>query len=177
MSSDDSPLLFETYKLHAELAERAASLREDLNKLYSGMVTGIIAASVIVHRLVPETEMVWVLPALGIVVSLSWMLSLHSVTGRLSAKHNVLVTLEAELPFDFLRREDEEFDKCRFFRRKWTGLLMPWAFMILCAAWLAVLVLKQDTDRTELCSVVSHLVTIDHRWETNNAQCVYQLSS
>ena len=177
MSSDDNRLLFETYKLHAELAEQAASLRENLNKLYSGMVTGIVAASVIMHRLVPETETVWVLPTLGIVVSLSWMLSLHSVTGRLSAKHTVLVALEARLPFDFLRRENEEFDKHRFVRRKWTGLVMPWAFLILCAAWLAVLVLKRDTDSTAPCSIVSRLVTIDRIRETNNAQCVYQLSS
>lgn len=140
MSTNNSHLLFETYKLHAELAERAASLREDLNKLYSGMVTGIVAASVIVHRLIPKTETVWVLPTLGIVVSLSWMLSLHSVTGRLSAKHTVLVALEAKLPFDFLCRENEEFDKRRFVRRKHTGLVMPGAFLILCAAWLAFLV-------------------------------------
>ena len=159
MNSDNSHLLFETYKLHAELAERAASLREDLNKLYSGMVTGIIAASVIVHRLVPGTEMIWVMPALGMAVSLSWMLSLHSVTGRLSAKHSVLVVLEAELPFNFLSREDEEFDKRRVFRRKWTGLVMPWAFLILCAAWLTILVLEQDTDPAEPCSVV---VQLDH---------------
>lgn len=140
MSTDNSLLLFETYKLHAELAEQAASLREGLNKLYSGVVTSIVAASVIVHRLVPETETVWVLPTLGIVVSLSWMLLLHSVTGRLSAKHTVLVALEAKLPFDFLCRENEEFDKRRLVRRKWTGLVMPGAFLILCAAWLAFLV-------------------------------------
>ena len=140
MSSNDSHLLFETYKLHAELAEQAASLREGLNKLYSGMVTGIVAASVIMHRLVPETEMVWLLPALGIVVSLSWILSQHSVTGRLSAKSTVLRELEASLPFAFLRRENEEFNKrsggLGFFRRKWTGQAMPCLFLILCVAWL-----------------------------------------
>ena len=140
MSLDDSHLLFETYKLHAELAEQAASLRESLNKLYSGMVTSIVAASVIVHRLVPDAETIWVLPTLGIVVSLSWMFSLHSVTGRLSAKHTVLVALEAKLPFDFLCQENEEFNKRRFVRRKWTGMVMPGAFLILCATWLAVLV-------------------------------------
>lgn len=138
-SNDDSRrrLLFETYKLHAELAEQIASLRESLNKLYSGMVVSIVAASVIIHRLVPKTEMVWVLPTLGIVVSLSWILSLYSVTGRLSAKHKVLVALEeAELPFDFLNQENEEFDKCCFVRRKWTGQVMPWLFLSLCLAWL-----------------------------------------
>ena len=81
------------------------------------------------------------LPTLGIVVSLSWILSLHSVTGRLSAKHAVLLALEAKLPFDFLCREEEEFNKRRFvIRRKWTGLAMPGVFLILCAAWLTILV-------------------------------------
>ena len=56
MSYDEKNLLFETYKLHAELAERVASLREGLNKLYSGMVTGIVAASVVLHRLVPDSK-------------------------------------------------------------------------------------------------------------------------
>lgn len=73
-------LLFETYKLYTELAERVASLREDFNKFYSGMVTSIVAASVVLHRLVPDAETVWVLPTLGILVSLAWIFSLHSVT-------------------------------------------------------------------------------------------------
>ena len=140
MNATDNHLLFEMYKLHAELAEQAASLREGLNKLYSGMVTSVVAASVLIHRVAPDTEPVWVLPTLGIVVSLSWILSLHSVTGRLSAKHAVLVALEAKLPFDFLCREEEEFNKRRFVRRKWTGLAMPGVFLILCAAWLTILV-------------------------------------
>ena len=139
MSVEERNLLFETYKLHAELAEQAASTREGLNKLYSGMVAGVVAASVLLHRIAPDTETVWVLPTLGIVVSISWMLSLHSVTGRLSAKHAVLLALEAKLPFGFLCREDEEFNKRCFIRRKWTGLAMPSAFLVLCVAWLTVL--------------------------------------
>ena len=84
--SENGEMLFETYKLHTELAERVASLREGLNKLYSGMVTSIVAASVLLHRLLPDAEAVWVLPVLGIVVSLSWMFSFQSVTGRLSCQ-------------------------------------------------------------------------------------------
>ena len=102
MNPDNNKLLFETYKLHAELAERVAAVREGVNKLYAGMVTGIVAASVLLHRLVPESETIWILPVLGIVVSLSWMFALHSVTGRLSAKHDVLIALEEQLPFKFL---------------------------------------------------------------------------
>ena len=138
-SAEDRELLFETYKLHAELAERVAALREGLNKLYSGMVSGIVAASVLQHRLVLDAEATWVLPILGIVVSLSWMFSVYSVTGRLSAKHHVLVSLEEKLLFNFLDRENKEFDKYWVFRRKYTELLMPVAFLILCLIWLTFL--------------------------------------
>ena len=92
MDEKDSHLMFETYKLHAELADSAASSRESLNRVYAGLVTSIVAASVLLHRLVPDSETTWVLPVLGIVVSLSWVFSLYSATGRLRAKHDVLVS-------------------------------------------------------------------------------------
>ncbi len=136
---EERSLLFETYKIHTELAERVAHLREGLNKLYAGMVVSIVSGSVLLYRFAPSTEAVWALPGLGILVSLSWMISLHSVTGRLSAKHKVLVALEANLPFDFLKREDEEFNTERFIRRKISGLMMPAAFLVACVVWLIFL--------------------------------------
>ena len=138
---EDGRLLFETYKLHSELAERIASIREGLNKLYSGMVTSIVVASVILYRLFPDAQTIWVLPVLGIIVSISWMLSLHSVTGRLTAKHKVLIILEEELPFKFLRKENDLFNEGGFLRRKYSEFVMPGAFLILSGAWLAVLLI------------------------------------
>ena len=143
MPEDNSDILFEMYKIHAELSERVAALREGLNKVYSGVVTSIVAASVLLHRITPDAQTIWVLPTLGIVVSLSWMLSLHSVTGRLAAKHHVLVTLEKKLPFDFLSQEDIEFNRSRFLRRKHTGFVMPVFFLMLCVIWLVVLSLTE----------------------------------
>ena len=129
------------YKLHAELAEQVSSSRENLNKLYSGMVTFIVAASVLVHRVAPDSDTMWVLPVLGIVVSLSWMMLLGSVTARLSAKHVVLLELESKLPFSFFEHEEAEFDKHpSIFRRKWSGLLMPAAFLVICGTWLKMLI-------------------------------------
>lgn len=138
----DSETLFGIYKLHAELAEQVASARESLNKLYSGMVTSIVAASVLLHRVAPDTDTVWMMPALGILVCLSWLLSLRSMTGRLSAKHAVLLKLEAELPFAFLKRENAEFEKLGIARRKRSGLLMPVAFIVVCATWLTLLIVR-----------------------------------
>ena len=139
MSVEDQ-LLFETYKLHAELAERVASLREGLNKLYSSMVAGIVAASVLLHRLLPDTETVWIVAAFGILLSLSWMFSLLSVTGRLSAKHEVLLELEEQLPFNFLEKENQAFNQGSFLRRKHSALVMPSGFLILSAIWFALLI-------------------------------------
>lgn len=132
--------LFGIYKIHAELAERAGSSRESLNKLYSGMVTAIVAGSVLIDRVAPDSDTMWVLPVLGIAMSLSWMMSLHSTTGRLSAKHATLLELESKLPFAFLERENKEFNKLRFVRRKWSGLLMPGAFLVISGAWLVTLI-------------------------------------
>lgn len=135
-------MLFETYKLHAELARDIDSNREGLNKLYTGMVTSIIAASVLLYRLVPGDETIWILPVLGIVVSLSWMFSLHSITGKLSAKHEVLLALEKELPFQFFEQEVRKFEKAGFLRRRYTGLIMPGAFLFLCVARFGFLVME-----------------------------------
>ena len=134
----DQAALIEIYKLHADIAEQAAALREGLNKLYTGMVSSIVVASVLFLRFAPGAETGWVLPGLGVVVAICWMLSLDSMTGRLSAKHAVLVDLESRLPFDFLRRENGEFEKGGFVRRKWSSALMPVFFLLVCLGWLGV---------------------------------------
>ena len=134
--SPEEGTLVETYKLHAELAERAAALREEFTKLYTGAVAAIIAAGVLVHRLSDDnSELAWVLPALGVVVSVSWLLSFWSVTARLDAKQRTLVELEKELPFDFLQRENSAFSPW-LLRRKVTGSIMPVAFLAVCVVWL-----------------------------------------
>lgn len=148
MSSERTNLLFETYKLHAELAERAASLREDLNKLYAGMVTAIIAATVLLQRLGADGDTQLLMPILGILASFCWMVSLHSLTGRLTAKQKVLVALEAELPFPFLKQENDEFNQSCYIRRKYTARLMPALFLATCAIWLAVNISSTDETPT-----------------------------
>ena len=133
--------IVEIYKLHTNLAEQAATSREALSKLYTGMVSSIIVASVLLQRFAPGAETRWILPCLGALVSLCWILSLASMTGRLSAKHAVLLDLESRLPFDFFNQENEEFDKRGFVRRKWSSVLMPAGFLLICLGWLVAVLL------------------------------------
>ena len=145
----EQAILIEIYKLHADLAEQAATSREGLNKLYTGMVSSIIAASVLLQRFAPDAETIWVLPGLGVVVSTCWMMSLDSMTGRLWAKHAILMGLESKLPFDFFRQENEEFEKGGFVRRKWSSALMPALFLLICLGWLGtVLVAMRSPGAT-----------------------------
>lgn len=137
--SDNGQIVIEIYKVHAELAEQVAGHREGLHKLYSGMVAIIVSASIFMERFVPETQMTWVLPVLGLVISISWLLSIYSITARLAAKHDVLVELEKRLPFDFFVREESAFRQRGSLARKRSSLIMPWCFVVMCTLWTAYL--------------------------------------
>ena len=134
---------FETYKLHTELAERVASLREDLSKIYSGVVAGVVAGAILVHRLtstpddgVPVFDWMCVFPILGIALSVSWVLSVLSITSRLAAKHRALRNLECRLNIDFFEQEEKEFAHGFSITRQISALAMPLIFLVSCLAWL-----------------------------------------
>ena len=139
---------FETYKLHTELAEQVASLREDLAKVYSGMVAGIVAVAILVHRLTPKVsddsasvfDWMWVFPSLGILLSLGWMLSIHSITSRLAAKHSALRDFERQLKIDFLEQEEKAFVHRCSIRRQFSALFIPLILLVSCFIWLVWIV-------------------------------------
>lgn len=139
---------FEIYKLHTELAERVASLREDVSKVHSGIVAGIVAAAVLFHKLMPSLsddgasflDWIWVFPSLGSVISLSWVLSILSITKRLEAKYEVLREFECKLKINFLGREQQEFRRRQSFRRQFSALLLPGFSFALCVIWLIRLI-------------------------------------
>ena len=141
---ENRPDLLEIYKLHAELAQQSATQRDNLTKLYSGMVISILAAAVLLYRFAPAPVTWWVLalPILGIVVTLVWFTSMRSATGHLSAKHDILVELECHLPFDFLTREEVAFNRIRALRRKSGGTVIQLTFFVTCTIWLFALVIE-----------------------------------
>ncbi len=133
--SDERQVLFETYKLHTELAQRVDEVRESLNKTFSGMVSSIVVASVLLQRFALDSESTWLFPTLGVAISLSWIISLKSLTGKLTAKNKILKVLEEKLPFDFLTQENICFEEKGFLRRKLSGMIMPIFFLAICVIW------------------------------------------
>jgi len=138
----DEKVKLEIYKLHTELAERVSSLRETMSQIHSALFAGLVAAFVLLNRSSQaDDNYSWLFPAFGTLVSLSWILSIHSVTSRLRAKNETLRELEAELSCPFLKTENEKFDAstCGLLRRKNTSLLLPALFFLLCILWLVKL--------------------------------------
>lgn len=150
MDSETLNRILEIYKVHVELAERVAALRESTNRVYTSTAGGILAASVLLYRLSVATNddtlpmaMALLLPLAGVMVAISWGGSVLSITRRLSAKSSVLRELERQLPFDFLDREQQVFMKTRrgrLVRRRNTLILFPALFLILCVVWIVLLV-------------------------------------
>lgn len=138
--------LFETYKLHAELTERVASSRLNLNKLYSGLVTSIIAVYMILSRLYSESDsstpnyfVRFALPTVGCLISISWLVSIWNITGHLKAKNKTLRKLEAKLPFPFLEIEHQEFQSKKTPRNSTSSMIMPGLFLLICIVWIVII--------------------------------------
>ena len=149
MSNDNQKEIFEIYKLHSELAGRIDETREGLNKLYAGMITSIVAASILLFRFLPNADSIYLLPVLGALVSISWLFSLHSVTGKLTAKHKVLLELESKISFQFFKQEEDQYENHNFLRRKHSGLILPCGFFLVSIFWLIYLCFIGDTPRVE----------------------------
>lgn len=135
-------ITFEIYKLHTELAEQAAQTREGVNRVFSTIVVSIVAAQVLIYRLTPESGMVWFLPVLGILVSVSWSLSLVSMTAKLKAKNQILKIMELEMPFAFFTKENIEYEKSSGIRRKISEQIFPVTLGVCCAGSLTFELIK-----------------------------------
>ena len=131
-------IIFEIYKIHTDLAERAAKAREDVNKLFLGVVGSILTAHVLLYRLTPNSDVVWVLLILGCLVSVCWWISLESMTARLTAKSKVLKKMEDEMPVAFLTEENEEFERSRGLRRKNSARSFPLILGLFCLVLLII---------------------------------------
>lgn len=142
--------MFEIYKLHADLAERIASSRLNLNKTYTALITSVVAVYMLLSRFNLEEQYIYssdtnfpvkiALPVVGLLVSISWLMSIWNITGHLRAKNETLRELEADLPFRFLETELNKFEKKWRPRNSTSSMIMPISFVLICTVWIVTVI-------------------------------------
>ena len=103
--------VMEIYKLHADLADRSSHRRLITNRMYVGLLAGLVAFVGALLRLGdgqgrtgPVMLMVGILGAL---LAWSWKLNIRSYAQLSDGKFKTLHHLEERLPFQFFKREWE----------------------------------------------------------------------
>ena len=89
--------LLEIYKLHAELADKVSQRREEANRLYVGLLLGLIVFLAALLRFgvgdVPEKIILFSAGAIGSLLSISWYIVIRSYrqlnSGKFKALHEL----------------------------------------------------------------------------------------
>ncbi len=112
------------YKLHAEFADRVSQRREGANRLYTGLLTGLMVVVSALLSLGPSSESVNVALFMGcgifgMILSASWVIVIRSYRQLNTGKFKALLELEKHLSYPFFAREWELLHQGRDFRRYW----------------------------------------------------------
>ena len=127
------------YKLHAEFADRVSQRREGANRLYTGLLTGLMVAVSALLRLGPSDESINMTLLLGcgifgMILSASWVIVIRSYRQLNTGKFKALLELEEHLSYPFFTREWELLHQGRDFRRYWkltvVETLLPITFFL-----------------------------------------------
>ena len=129
--------LLEIYKLHAELADRVSQRREGANRLYIGLLVGLLVFVVALLRFGtgdgPGRIVVFGIGTVGALLSCSWYFVIRSHRQLNTGKFEVLQDLEKQLAYAFFTREWDRLSKGRDRRRYWrlteVETSLPWIFL------------------------------------------------
>ena len=91
------PHLLEQYKLYVEMADRISERRGVANAFFATLNT-VLLTSIIGFIEAHKSENAYILPLVGIVVSIVWAVLLRSYRNLNSAKFTVVGLLEEKLP-------------------------------------------------------------------------------
>ena len=127
------------YKLHAEFADRVSQRREGANRLYTGLLAGLMVVVSALLRLGPSNESINVVLFLGcgifgMILSASWVIVIRSYRQLNTGKFKALLELEEHLSYPFFTREWELLHQGKDFRRYWkltvVETLLPITFFL-----------------------------------------------
>lgn len=108
--------LLEIYKLHVEMADRVSQRRLQTNRFYIALLSGLLALlSVMVNDkgLLEEftNSLFIIVSILGIVLSIVWMINIHSYKQLNTGKFKAIHDLEDRLSYQFYTKEWELLKK------------------------------------------------------------------
>ena len=133
----------ELYKLHSEFADRVSQRRDAANRLHVTLIVGLALFVATIYRFGPggglNDAMLMGISALGVFLSISWLVVIRSYKQLNSEKFRVLHELETHLVFAFFTREWDPEESGEKSNRYWrlthveTGLpvLLGLAFVAL----------------------------------------------
>ncbi len=123
MGDDRQEELLAIYKLHAELADRVSQRREEVNRLYVCLLTGVSVLFAAFLRYgtgsIPVKTILGAGGVLGALLSASWYIVIRSYRQLNSGKFDALHELEAKLAYPFFKREWELLEEGRKRSRYW----------------------------------------------------------
>lgn len=103
--------LLDQYKLYVEMADRSSQRRDQSNRFYSALLTGLVAVLLVVvdRDIFAEAQGVVFLAAalVGLAVCIVWFINIRSYKQLNSGKFKVVQEMELQLPFPCYHREWE----------------------------------------------------------------------
>lgn len=139
MSGSSDNQLLELYKLHAELADRVSQRRDSANRLFAGLLTGLVVFTGALSRFgsekVPIFVILLVIGLIGISLSAAWFVIIQSYKQLNSNKFRVLHDMEKKLPYAFFTDEWDPESEGKKSNRYWklttVERLLPSIFLVL----------------------------------------------
>ena len=133
--------LLEQYKVYVEMADRISQRRDQSNRFYGSLLTGIVAMIAVVDRIANLQSntgfsgfILISVAVAGIVLCAVWFINIRSYKQLNSAKFKIIHEIEELLPFPLYKKEWKYLrplnDKHKYFQLTRVEQLVPLIFLI-----------------------------------------------
>lgn len=136
-------ILFEQYKLYAEMANNISERRENSNKFYLGLISGILTLTSIVITLTQEYVYLIILILIcSILICLNWYQNIESYKLLNFGKFSVINHMEKELPAKGFSIEWELINLKGYKHLTYIEKNIPLFFLGLCVILLGLIIIQ-----------------------------------
>jgi hypothetical protein len=111
LTTDTCDVLMEQYKLYVEMADKLSSRKDEANKFYVSLLTGVLALLSIVFSRgsfeIFTAVIILSIGILGLTVCGMWRINIHTYRRLNKVKFQIINEMEQSLPFACYKREWE----------------------------------------------------------------------